>query len=54
MFQIIDTKNSTYITVKSNFLTAGQALRWAKKNLEPGSCPPWGDLGHSRYFIKKQ
>ena len=54
MFQIIDTKNSTYITIKSNFLTAGQAFRWAKKNLEPGSCPPWGTISHSRYYIQKR
>ena len=54
MFQIIDTqKNLT--PVKSGFMSASQALNWAKKNLQPNTCSQWGKtkLG-DRYFIKKQ
>lgn len=54
MFQIIDTKNN-HLPVKSGFMTAAQALKWAKKNLKPDLCSPWGKhkLG-DRYFIKMQ
>lgn len=54
MFQIIDTNNN-HIPVKSGFMTATQALKWAKKNLKPDSCPSWGSrITHGdRYFIKK-
>ena len=54
MYQIIDTqKNLT--PVKSGFMTPGQALKWAKKNLEPESCSPWGKMKiGNRYYIKAQ
>ena len=53
MFQIIDTQNN-HLPVKSKFLTAGSALKWAKKNLEPGSCLQWGQISmFTRYFIQK-
>lgn len=52
MFQIIDTKNN-HLPVKSGFKTTGQALKWAKKNLEPDSCPNWCKLKQdARYYIK--
>ena len=52
MFRIIDTKNN-HLPVKSGFKTAGQAIKWAKKNLEPDSCPNWGKLKpENRYFIE--
>ena len=54
MYQIIDTKNNL-IPVKSGFKTPGQALKWARKNLEPNSCPGWGKMEFGyRYFIKIQ
>ena len=54
MFQIIDAhKNHT--PVKSRFLTAAQALKWAKKNLPPDSCSGWGKMKpNDRYYIKIQ
>lgn len=52
MFQIIDKFNH-HLPVKSGFKTASQALNWAKKNLEQGSCAAWGDCSFGdRYFIK--
>lgn len=52
MFQIIDSKNN-HLPVKSGFKTASQALKWAKKNLEPDSCTGWGKLKPGdRYYIK--
>lgn len=52
MFQIIDAKNN-HLPVKSGFKTPGQALKWAKKNLKPDSCPNWGKMNHEdRYYIK--
>ena len=52
MFQIIDTQKN-HTPVKSGFMTAAQALKWAKKNLEPGSCSGWGKMKfENRYFIK--
>ncbi len=52
MFQIIDIKNN-HLPVKSGFKTTSQALKWAKKNLEPDSCPNWGKLKQdARYYIK--
>lgn len=53
MFQIIDTENN-HLPVKSRFLTAAQAYRWAKKNLPEGSCGEWGKMNYHihRYFIK--
>jgi hypothetical protein len=53
MFQIIDRQNF-HLPVKSGFKTAGQALKWAKKNLEPDSCPNWGKATQdTRYLIKR-
>lgn len=52
MFQIIDVKNN-HIPVKSGFKSTGQALKWAKKNLEPNSCSSLGKLKPvDRYYIK--
>lgn len=52
MFQITD-KFSHHLPVKSGFETASQALHWAKKHLEPGSCSAWGKgTSKDRYFIK--
>lgn len=52
MFQIIDTNNN-HIPVKSGFMTAAQALKWAKKHLEPNSCSGWGKIKFGdRYYIK--
>ena len=53
MFKIIDTNNNL-LPVKSGFKTSGQALKWAKKNLEPDSCSGWGKMKlGNRYHIKK-
>ena len=53
MYQIIDTRNN-HTPVKSGFKTPGQALKWARKNLEPDSCFGWGKMKFGcRYFIKK-
>ena len=53
MFQIIDTKNN-HLPVKSGFMSPSSALKWAKKNLEPGSCLRWGHAtGWARYYIQK-
>lgn len=53
MFQIIDTQNN-HTPVKSRFLTAAQALKWARKNLPQGSCDGWGKMKFgNRYFIQK-
>ena len=53
MFQIIDTENN-HLPVKSRFLTAAQAYRWAKKNLPKDSCGEWGKMKYyvHRYYIK--
>jgi hypothetical protein len=53
MFQIIDTQNN-HLLVKSRFLTAAQAYKWAKKNLPKDSCSEWGKMKyyHDRYYIK--
>lgn len=52
MFQIIDKQNF-HLPVKSGFKTPGQALKWAKKNLEPDSCHTWGKVTYGdRYLIK--
>lgn len=54
MFQIRDRLNN-HLPIKSGFMTATQALKWAKKNLEPGSCSGWGEIKHSdRYYIIKR
>jgi hypothetical protein len=54
MFQIID-RQTHHLPVKSGFKTPGQALKWAKKNLEPNSCPVWGKLKQdARYYIQMQ
>jgi hypothetical protein len=53
MFQIIDTKNN-HIPVKSGFMTAAQALKWARKNLGPDLCDAFGKITPDRrYFIKR-
>lgn len=53
MFQIIDKQNF-HLPVKSGFKTPGQALKWARKNLEPGSCLGWGEATlDARYLIKR-
>ena len=54
MYQIIDTqKNLT--PVKSGFMTPGQALKWARKNLGANSCSSWGKTRPGdRYYIKAQ
>ena len=51
MFQIIDTENH-FKPVKSRFMSASKAYDWAKKNLPPDSCGPWGDNKLRRYFIQ--
>ena len=53
MFQIIDTQNN-HLPVKSGFMSASSAYRWAKKNLDCGSFGKWGCWmpGH-RYYIYK-
>ena len=52
MFQIIDARNKHAI-VKSGLKTTAQALKWAKKNLEPNSCSAWGKMDpRDRYYIK--
>jgi hypothetical protein len=53
MFQIIDTENN-HLPVKSRFLTAAQAYRWAKKNLPKDSCSECGKMVYyrDRYYIK--
>ena len=53
MFQIIDAENN-HLPVKSRFLTAAQAYRWAKKNLPKDSCSEWGKMAfrRDRYYIK--
>ena len=53
MFQIIDIENN-HLPVKSRFLTAAQAYRWAKKNLPKDSCSEWGKMNYykDKYYIK--
>lgn len=52
MFQIVDSQDNT--TVKSRFLTVNIALEWAKENLEPHSCAPWGKHSEEyKYYIEK-
>ena len=52
MFQIIDKENN-HLPVKSRFLSASQAYKWAKKNLPIGSFSKWGDIKwNDRYYIK--
>ncbi len=51
MFQIRDRLNN-HLPIKSGFMTATQALKWAKKNLEPESCSGWGEIkSGDRYYI---
>lgn len=53
MFQIID-KQKSHLPVKSRFLTAAQALKWAKKNLPSGTCSGWGKLvWDDSYYIQR-
>jgi hypothetical protein len=56
VFQIMDTheSNKLFRPVKSGFLTAAQAYRWAKKHLPKDSCSEWGKIKYERdrYFIK--
>ena len=53
MYQIINIENN-HLPVKSRFLTAAQAYRWAKKNLPKDSCREWGKMNYYRdkYYIK--
>ena len=57
MFCIVDTKQSMAI-VKSGFITASQANRWAKKNLPSEEVHLWKqdysckDYYKFRYFVK--
>jgi hypothetical protein len=52
MFQIIDTQKHM-TPVKSGFMTAAQAFKWAKKNLGRNVCSGWGKMKFGdRYFIK--
>jgi hypothetical protein len=52
MYQIVDTKNN-HTPVKSGFKTTGQAIKWARKNLDPDSCSSWGKMKPGdRYYIK--
>ena len=52
MFQIIDRLNN-HLPIKSGFMTPSQAFKWARKNLEPGSCSGWGKMKlGDRYYIK--
>jgi hypothetical protein len=52
MFKIIDIQNN-HLPVKSGFLSAAQAYRWAKKHLPKNSCSEWGKMVYyrDRYFI---
>ena len=54
MFQINDTKNN-HLPVKSGFMSASSAYKWAKKNLPRDSCSPWGKMvvQRDRYYIYK-
>ena len=52
MFQIIDKENN-HLPVKSRFLSASQAYKWAKKNLPIDSFSEWGKYKcGDRYYIK--
>ena len=53
MYQIINIENN-HRPVKSRFLTAAQAYRWAKKHLPKDSCSEWGKANYYRdkYYIK--
>ena len=52
MFKVIDTQNN-HLPVKSGFLTAAQAYKWAKKHLPKDSCSEWGKMVYyrDRYYI---
>lgn len=53
MYQIINIENN-HRPVKSRFLTAAQAYRWAKKHLPKDSCSEWGKMNYykDKYYIK--
>ena len=53
MFKIMDS-TKLFIPVKSGFLTAAQAYKWAKKHLPKDTCSEWGKMNYKRdkYFIQ--
>ena len=52
MFKVIDIQNN-HLPVKSGFITAAQAYKWAKKHLPKGSCSEFGKMVYyrDRYYI---